>query len=98
MNSFNHRSGSVFIFIFFTKLNSVLTQAVFAGTSPFLLLLSVPFPVQSLMGHIQFRYWEYLTCSSGSPVLAVNGLDVFNSGAELMIVVTILRCNSSSGV
>jgi len=31
--------------------------------------------------------------------LAVNALDVFNSSAELMVVVTILRqCNSSSGV
>jgi len=36
-------------------------------------------------------YWEYLTCSSGSPVVAVNALDVFNSRAEFMIIVTRLR-------
>ena len=33
MNSFNHRPGSVFIFIFYIKLNSVLTQAGLTGTS-----------------------------------------------------------------
>jgi hypothetical protein len=99
MNSFNHRPGPVFIFMFYIKLNSVLTQAGFTGTSHLIFAAVFSTLPSSVTYWTHCGYWEYVTSSSRSPVLTVNALDVFNSSAEPMIIVTILkRCNSSSGV